>query len=95
MNINFNKFFKIDFPHLKEKILKEKEAEQAIKEKKLREAEIKENPIKILFREQVCPYIPCGSQRCDASNEWLDSCNTYKLFKDSIEDTIEKYKNFK
>ena len=83
------------FPHLKEKILREKKAEQALKEKKLREAENNENPIKALFREQVCPHIPCGSQRCDASNEWLDDCCAYQEFKTSILKAVNIYKNYK
>lgn len=83
------------FPHLKEKILREKEAEQALKEKKLREAEANEYPIKSLFRNEVCPNIPCGSQRCDASDEWLDGCRTFQEFKMSISEVIEKYKNYR
>ena len=83
------------FPYLKEKILREKEAEQALKEKKLREAEIKESQIKSFFRNEVCPNIPCGSQRCDASDEWLDGCRTFQEFKVSISEVVEKYKNYK
>lgn len=76
-------------------ILKEEEEKRLkkIKEEKIQKEQ--ELIIKSLFRHKVCPYIPCGSQRCDASNEWLDGCRTFKEFKCSIEEVIEKYKNYK
>lgn len=82
-----------------EKIRKQKE------EKMKREAEkennaLKENDsliknIKNLFRTEVCVHIPCGSQRCDASDEWIEGCRTYQLFLEDINKVIKKYQDFK
>ena len=71
----------------------EEEKIKKLKEEKLQKE--REFLIKSLFRNEVCPNIPCGSQRCNASDEWLDGCRTFQEFKVSISEVIEKYKNYK
>lgn len=75
-----------------EKIRKQKE-EKMRREVGKEDNAIKENDslIKNLFRTEVCAYINCGSQRCDASDEWIDGCTRYKDFFDDINKVIKAH----
>ena len=46
--------------------------------------------IKDLFLKEVCQQIPCGSQRCDRSDEWLEGCRRYKDFCDKVKALIKE-----
>ena len=48
--------------------------------------------IKDLFLKAVCQEIPCGSQRCDRSDEWLEGCKRYKDFRNKIKSIINEAK---
>ena len=49
-----------------------------------------EEVIKDLFLKEVCHKIPCGTQRCEGTAEWLDGCLRYRDFRDKIKKVIKE-----
>lgn len=49
-----------------------------------------ERKLQEFFLTNFCREYPCGSQRCDGSEECLEGCAKYRQFRDVVKSAIEK-----
>lgn len=47
-----------------------------------------ERKLQEFFLSNFCREYPCGSQRCDGSEECLEGCKKYKEFRDKTKEII-------
>lgn len=47
-----------------------------------------EEMIETVFLRGVCKNYMCGSQRCDGSHEWIEGCQLYREFKETVENKM-------
>ena len=47
-----------------------------------------EEMIETVFLRGVCKNYMCGSQRCDGGHEWIEGCQLYREFKETVENKM-------
>lgn len=47
-----------------------------------------EDMIETVFLRGVCKNYMCGSQRCDGGHEWIEGCQLYREFKETVENKM-------
>ena len=52
-----------------------------------------ENMVETVFLKGVCKNYLCGSQRCDGGHEWIEGCQLYREFKETVENKMAELLN--
>ena len=47
-----------------------------------------EDMVETVFLRGVCKNYMCGSQRCDGTHEWIEGCQLYREFKETVENKM-------
>lgn len=47
-----------------------------------------EDMVETVFLRGVCKNYMCGSQRCDGGHEWIEGCQLYREFKETVENKM-------